>query len=521
MREFPFRLSLGAGLRASDRQHYNKPGLVEAVNCEATQDGLVSYRSVVNPFDEDALYALGLTVNWPFPILFGGSKYTLVASRDAVYVLPEDSFELLPIALHQYGTLTETTISPSTNRWHCAYHQGFWILTNGEATIVHSNEEEMAGIHNRAKVQTEVYIRTVAYSRGRVLFGGFEPGAFWPNTWKQFFREWEGGSEIGQIADMEIEKNMIWWSSIGGGDVQWLFDPESMVSGRYTGHSNAWPLMYDYLRRGESGFMPMSWPGQVLRVLDMEEVVFVGGEGGLSILKPASAPLPTYGETTLSMFTGLAGSNSAAYGRGATVLVNAVGDVQVVDRSGKMETLGYREFLKPHLSDDIVVCYDEAEGRFLIGTDDQQFILNRGLTKVSQRVTSVVGNPVSSIGITTLEPLEDEVVRFQSDTIDMGISQLKTITTIEVPMKTTEDLYVSIGYRTSVGDNWEYTDWRLANAQGVVTLPIAGLEFRVRVKTNYTENTELPEFLKVYWALTDKRNTRGIYDNQIVAGTGQ
>jgi len=93
------------------------------------------------------------------------------------------------------------------------------------------------------------------------------------------------------------------WSMSGGGDVFKLFFNSLAIQGVYKGnttYSDDNPAMFDMLRRGDAGFMPMSWKGTVQEIKPIgQKSLLVYGDTGISLLNWYNEFL-TYGEVVIS-----------------------------------------------------------------------------------------------------------------------------------------------------------------------------------------------------------------------------
>ena len=116
-----------------------------------------------------SLAGSGITIDPPFPQLFAGIQFMLLADKDALYWIDaEDNLD--PVDLYQPSRSPNESPDGSITSggiWHFADAGNFWMLFNG-ITVVFNIPGD------RVYATDSVRINSGCYHRGRVIFGGFD-----------------------------------------------------------------------------------------------------------------------------------------------------------------------------------------------------------------------------------------------------------------------------------------------------------------------------------------------------------
>jgi len=524
MRTFQYELreELNRGLRRDDRAAFNTQALTHLLNAEAGEHCLNTYNPVTLPFSSATLTAAGVSLSWPTPRLFRGRKYTLLADADTIFRVTEAFWTLTEIDLIDYeDKSTEVTLANSSPKpWQFIDMWDTWFLLNGESVVFRTNWESMLGRASGVFLQEDVHIETGCEFRGRVLFGGFDENAFWNNQWKHFWKDWgRREANIGLDLDMPFDENFVWWSTIGGGDALWMFYPYLMMEGIMDGgeaHTIRDPIIFDYIRRNECGFMAMPWQGNVRHLIPLETGVIVIGDNGVNALIPSSGPTPTFGRKDFAELrnVGIANSGAVAGNGDMCLFVDTSGTLWMITKDMKVERLGYAEYLYDLLGNTILVNYaPDPEGwKFFIGTDSETFLFNRwGMSQVDQKVTSTDFADGGVIGYCNTAGSTDNDMELTTDILDFGTKAIKRIESIEIDTKGLSDINATVSYKADALSNYADSSTRNFNKHGFVVLPVAGIEFKIKIVcTTYTAQ-DPPKAIRINWTMADKRNVRSQY----------
>ncbi len=528
MREFSLKIAnFGKGLRSDFRQRKNSGLLTVLKNAEPFGDRLITWQPAINPFSLEVISAAGIDlVDYPYPQLFKGKVYWLLADGQRIFRVHPEDWTLTELTLYNYKSRdVEASVQYTGLPWHFVDMGEAWMLFNGTSTVFHTNFEKMLGHPDVAYVQSDIYIETGCEFRGRALYGGFNGESFWSDEWKSFFAQWADKHELGLSLEMGIAENMVWFSTIGGGDLLWLFYPELMLSGVIedgAAHSGDKPLIFDFLRRNESGLISMPWQGRVRRLIPMESGVVVYGDHGVSFLRPVLEPYPTFG--LIDEFPGLPpeigiASYRAADGDNYThLMLDNKGELWLLTSDLKATKLGYKEFFLDMLGQIIMINYSAEEKAFYIGNDQTTYKLREnGLCQVDQIITSVSFTDGGEVAFCDEAGYRDKQFLLTTDIIDFDLSGYKTINSIEADYAGEGAIYASIYYRNDKSADFSQTEWRRLNPDGWVRLPCSAREFKIALKCSDYSTIDPPSSLNVKWGLADKRMIRSQYVNQATA----
>lgn len=547
MREFSDKISkpLESGLRRYHKTRRGDYQLFQLVNFKSTKYGLVPYEPVVNPFSEELLGGGLLDLDFPFPQLFIGKKYTLLAARDKIYYVdPNDWSAIYELTTYDAeNTSTEKSITEGEH-WEFIDFWDFWVLTNGHCSVFGCAKDRMLGNDYKVYVHDGVPISCGTDHKGRVIFGGFDPTRFWGSTWITMWESWyqlnqdTGISHTVPIADVDVEmpvgNNFVWWSSIGGGDALFLFFPQTVgqdgfISSTYGSDK---PIILDILKKNEQGFVPMPFQGMVRATRPLGDFIINYSDGGVNAMRPVSGPTPTMEQINLGL-GGIACRGAVNGDDKNHVYLDDSG--MLVRISGNLEVtpLGYREFFYPLLGTEIIISHSKNPqnnspfGEYFISNGTQGFYLGEeGLGEHKQIVTSSAYFQGATIGFCNeLVNIADIIGSIGIDVIDAEFPGLKTLEWVRI-MGTetiwdegdTPTLSVAIDYRYRMASDtsWKTTGYRKVNREGFVAFPITGLEFRIRIRIDDYEKLDI-DYVEYGIKAGDRRYKRAVSISSINA----
>lgn len=304
---------------------------------------------------------------------------------------------------------------------------------------------------------------------GLSVEGFFVPGFVALGTFESTFEL------VGEFSFREAPVNWLAWTKVGSAEM--TFD-----------------------QANEAGLAPMEWPGWMLRALQLGDSVIVYGFSGVSVARPVSSPVPTWGFSTLLRETGLASAYSVAGSERRHFFVSGQSDLWMVTAEGP-QRLGFREFLEELSSP--VLNYDETYDRLFISDNVRGFIYDQGLGGGYAALSSVSRGLMMSPGELSGVPLA-----VMTDTLDFGHRGLKQLTWVELGTDTFETLEVACDFRYRVNESWRTSPWVRVNNEGAGFLGVTGVEFRVRVRQLVFEPIRL-DYVNVRFRNLDKRFLRG------------
>jgi hypothetical protein len=498
MQEFnlPLTKALNGGLRTESRLGLNYESALNLIGLKPSPFGLIRHDHVKAGY--------GLVDSWPFSQVFAsnnGDVYKFGVNTVHRYYEEKSVAKTERVKVHLLSEPFSNASIRNGGSWHFVdlFDQGFFAM-NGVSTVFKT------AVDPTALETHDISVSTGCNFHGRVMLAGFKPENFWSNNWKAF---WTGAaSKLGTDIELELKmgKNFVWWSSIGGGDVKFLFDADSCINGPLgtEGFGPERPYIYEILQRNEMGFMPVSFPGTIFNIKPFGNSVIVYGQRGISRLVPMSAPAPGFGLQHISNI-GLASRSAVGSNGSEQVFVDSSGCLWSLSAEGSLKRFGYREYFQPMLGSEIVVTYNPVEEEFYICNATRGFVLNKsGLARMHHSVSSLIDIAGLPTGTTTA--VASDSFQFLSDKIDMGSAGIKTISFIEIGGTGLDDFSALI-YMYKDGVKYQ-TQWRgLKN--GVGFFGVSGDQFQIAVQGKILSETKV-DYLNIKWKRTDKRFIRGL-----------
>ena len=497
MKEFSFIIDdeLVKGLRADRRSPRNTFLLTECENIKPTEFGLVSIDEISQPISNAQLTLHSVTSAWPFPQLFQGQTYTLLLDETTLKIV-DDDWELVDTSIYSAASPSELiSVTAGGGVWHFSDMGDAWLFTNSKGQLLFPRYDLMQsdelpqgiilGVNNDQSVIPRLYykadtvVSTTCVFRGRVLF--------------------------------HYGDNNISWGSIGGGDTWWYWFPSIA--------STSLDLALTRNKSNQAGWLKVPRQGtlQSLKPILGNKV----GQGAvIAYCNNSVTALVPFGPDPASGFgvhtiPGLESIGIAQ--RGAVVgtdtfhvFLDSAGYLWRITADLKSERLGYSEFLEPLLADsDIQLSYDSERGDFFICSDEESYVLTRtGMCKASQRPTTLEHISGSTVGMSSGTFSRSFTVT--TDSFDMGNRGLKTIQGVEINFKNITDFKCAIDWRNTSDETFTTSTFRVVDSRGVVTFPVSGVTFRMRLTGTTAANTEIGEIV-VRWKQSDKRHLRGRY----------
>lgn len=480
MRELTFQIkeALGAGLRPDSRMQRTPGTMTACTNLVPTEWGLCAPPTTTNPFAD--------SVSWPFPQYLRGNGVSLLAGSTTLKSVNETNWTVSSIST--YNPITDASKSIVTGGvWQMVDFWDSWILLNGTCAVYKFNRQGMRGGTNLAYVQDASTVPTCGCSfRGRAMFGGFSLTAWQP--------QWDAIADNAEFTHTPSSRgNVVYWTTIGGGDLEWTLVPELMPTN--------W---LDLLKQGTLGFMPMPFQGRVLAVKPLGNGVMVYGEDGVAMLRPHTDPTPGFG-IAWSERVGIAIRGAVAGDDGRHLFIDHSGVLWAVTGEG-IKRLGYQEFFSPMLGTHIVGSYDPVEGDFRFCNQTVGYIFRNGLSKLEKRTTGLHFVQGGLVGVTTGTPGQ---ATFTTQTFDMDNRGIKQIAVVEVAGSGLTNLEVSVlaGFAAAPSA----TRWVSANSKGVAFPMQSGTDFQISVRGTAAATAKI-DYITVRWKQSDLTAARGVYN---------
>lgn len=475
-----FKEALVNGLRPDARAPRNNKYMSVYANHKPTQFGSRDIDDVALAVSEATMTSASVSLLASSPQIFKGKGVTLLCDKTKIFTVNESTWAVTLITTYDLHDQGETKAITTGGQWHFVDFYNTWFLFNGSCTVFQTQWEDSSKVF----VQDTVMVKTGCdFKRGRMVMAGFDSGNFWSSDWQTL---WE--TQIDKWTDLGYtlsapHKNWIWWSSIGGGDLLHIFLSGLATVGipRLTGGHNASdPFFMEFFKRVQSGFMPMDWQGYVHCVKPLRDHVMVYGEDGISAVTPYSDPIPTFGLQENLLRVGVATRAAVAGNLDKHVFLDADGVLWSVDNSLKLTRLGYEEFLAGSKTAITAMCHDVQFDEHYIHDGLSSWVLTKtGLAKAPQFVTSlfhtdgVAKGVAKNVGTPT-------TATFATDYVDGGTRRLKTVASVEVAVKTSAAVTVTLQHRIEEGIS-PLSTTLTGDTRGVYKAGITCVEFKVRI----------------------------------------
>lgn len=526
MREFTYTAKgIQKGLRRYADWPINGEGLFELRNAKCTEYGIREWESPNAAFSASELIGASLSLSPPLPQLFKGKSNAFLADRSHLHSINTSNFTLDQLLIYDAYTPALQTNIVGDGVWDFIDFGESYMFFNGTSWVFKTGHAKIVGEDEKIFTVITPTIRSGCLFHGRAIYGGFV-GSPWNAEWEAMLRSLLAPGVLPQSTEtglsinfQDIGQNYVWWTSVGGGDLLWLIYPQLAFTGALDGnYKDKLPYFIQSLYRGDWGFMPMDFAGEVVRVvpLDQKDIVAVFGTDGICLLQ-YNREMTTFGKYKMQ---------APRINQRGAVCASNTDLIYIDDRSqlwrlaeNSFELLGYKEYLQQITSGEVNIHYDESENDFIIVGEDKAFIFNSfGLSEIGRVVTGLVnGYTPSRVGTfveTGIDDAEDVEMLMSSHLLDGGTRAQKTVMQIEVELSSgsSDSISVAIDYRYKHSSTFERTAFVPLNDEGIAQIPVSCLEFRWVVKSSNYKNTVIGN-VRYSIQYDDSRTTYGLSDN--------
>lgn len=447
-----FKDGFALGLRPARSIGPDTQYLQRAYNVVPTALGLVPRPPILAPNQDIP------SQQYPFPILFCGSRHNLVFTATDLYSLTED-WELSHIAHQEWGGVPQIAdfmdyVVWATPTGSYAYRDGILSTSPGGAQF-----------------------RSCANLRGQLVVGNCSL----PKGPEKVDHEvWKNRIDVGG-------ENVVAWSKIGSID-------------------------WEYSLSNEVGWAPMPWSGSVLGLLPLGQDMMVYGSDGIAKLSSITEPTPTFG---VSLFGTVGVKNRQAFAGDESFHVfigtdNALYTItpeRALSAEGKApQRLGYEEFLE-NLKDPIVT-FDPVLRHWWIGDEQTCYIYSgTGLGEASEtpsRLNRVNGELLGySFGS------QSRRVEVETNPISFDSRGIKTLMCVEGDLTSSHMVQGFTRYRYNYSRPMQASRPIRLDPRGAFFPIIAGVEISTVLVCEDFQNFYLTK-LWLHFKNTDKTFSRGV-----------
>jgi len=503
MKEFdlPVEEAYQRGLSPDARvgRGFGRGFLAESIGLKPTPYGSRPAADLQEPFSSSQF------ASWPFPQLAIEQSQVLLLGEAAINLV-DDSADPWTVgaalSFVEYEAPETAATLTGGGPWHFTEGLNGGIYTNGVDLLVRDNREAMFG-QARVNRVSDIAVSTLTAHRGRVFYGGFNPADLWTSEWAGLFEKWLLLSpvQIDYQDQQQVSEQFVFWSSIGGGDSLWPFDPPE---------PEQW---LDLFERNEAGFTPLPWTGSVYRLLPLGNGVVAYGDRGITYLNPITAPVTSFGLVDIAAF-GIASRSAAGGDDKVHAFVASDGEVYTLTSGLELQKRGYKQFLAA--GDEFVVSHDSLENDFHIagtagGSEFNYVLTQQGLGQSYQVPTSIARYHDDSFAVTTTT--SDTHFVATTEILDFRSRDIKTVSMVEVGAQLSSgiDIEVAVDYRYSKSASFSRSPWVLVNPEGFARIQMTALEFRLVVRAPITNNPDFqPDYVNVKWQPSGRRAVRGL-----------
>jgi hypothetical protein len=238
-----------------------------------------------------------------------------------------------------------------------------------------------------------------------------------------------------------------------------------------------------------AGERPVDWSGYIWHLGKLGSQILAYGENGVSSFKASGV---NWGMDTIYPL-GLKNKGAYAGDENMHFFVDKLGYLVMVTDS--IQRLDYSEFIDP--MGTVILTLDTKRRLLYICDGSVGYIF--GIESKSFGVGPVnitgLGEKFGNLYVASSNIIETPVFEICTDVYDFGIRRPKIINQIEVGTDVTENLYVTLDYRTSYKHQFRrMPQWHLVNPDGKAFPRCYGVEFRFRLKSTMYEYLELDYF---------------------------
>lgn len=466
MREYSLDMdveALSRGIRNDGNVPVDTLALQDCYNFRATERGLEAPRSITAPSTGDTE-----SVTWPLPQVFRLRQLTLMFSTTKVYTVDE-------------GGDSKTEIASVNNNgvWHVADMFGAWVATNG-SRLVHTTTpaSDTTGTSLVVRVETSPTVQSCCYSRGRVVFGGFQEDTT--------IGLWES-----------LGPNFVAWSSIGGGDV-------------YYPWAGADSDLMDTLKEKLTfGQMPMPSQGTVLSVKPLGKNVVVYSEDSVNLLVLSGDPIATYGLGELAD-VGVLGRGAVAGDDKVHFMISKDKNLWRIDQNYNVQKLRFSNILSNMTASTVCGAFDasERETYFSNGTDGI-VITRTGVSRIANMPTNLYVDASGVLkGLVDVSAETAGIAYAVVSDLELKSRAGKTLHTVESSMEDMTDAEAT-AYTRYKGGSFGTGPTKVFNPEGVAFPRATGHELRIKVKGTVS-GTQKVDYIRATYQTPDKRFRRGL-----------
>lgn len=446
---------------------------------------------------------------------------------DKVYVYGEENaiFTVTGTSLKLIASVSDLNLATTDKPFHMVSFGKVWFLVGENMVLMHAPICGTKGaytadsdyVFNWRVVQwTGTKLRAMANFGRRLYISGFDASdtrydsAEFIQALDIFMKR---HTDV-MYESFEVAKNVVFYGSYLGGDVNWPFVADLALFGLLdaTQATDFSDVYVGSLREGSVGFLLMPMQGRVLRLEALGNALVAYAEDGVAVIQPAGEDGNLHVVRQISR-KGLGDKGLVATAEGFHMYVDTEGKLQFVSNEYTVRELGYEEFLGALITGKAsappVAAFDHDDSEAYFGNGAVSFVRSRsGLGEIWTAVTSLYHHPTTGLtGARASIAPGNGKVRLVTAAVDFAERRFKCIHDYEVGCHGFTDVRIRTHYKNSYAADWNYSEWHEV-IRGGFTIPlVSGYLFRFEIEGTPGNDARF-EYLKVNWQVRDHRNFR-------------
>lgn len=530
MRTFTYPIKdINLGLSPEQKEHINGNYLMDSHAISLNDFGIAyfTYMAIATSMNQDVrdLYAVNSI-----------KRAILIQNSDISYYIDKSTAAAVQFldGNRHWNHITDVINDPPQSNMEDRYHiidfgDAFYLLSTSDVLAYNKrwayddNDEEFLTVFNYDQdADFDTFrISTGCNFKGKVVFGGFDSSKDWGEYWTEWLKTQPYEEWLDQEVNYEMPGNMVMWSPVGI-DIIPSFYSEDMF---YGDQVNTLPDTIDLFKRGDMGFMPMLFGGDVLCIKPLrDQYVVVYGEDGITLLT-SHRDRTTFGRVDLK-HEGLYHRDCVVEGATGHLFLSANKELWFLNNEGQTERLGYSEWMGDFVNGatSYYWSYDYRLDTYYITSIDDENIASskqcfsykpgKGLLKNDQFPIKSISRGVNQTIACTLALPTDLKPLFEIGPYDFELPGFKTIQAIKLNFykEQGDDIQVSFGYKDQLEDAWAYTAWTDydVRGRGKLYFPVTSQYFTIRIRDNADPNKLGISSIHLDIQTPDKSHTRGI-----------
>ena len=527
---FPYSEGLNKGLRPNSKNPRNSQYLTEAYNVKMGRTGAEPFvklaQDIVSPEAE----------GWATPQVFAASAGNFLGTTVGIYGIDYDFTVSAAEKVTSYYNNASVNWSLADFGQYQVWCDNKWMYYlnpyTGASAILSLFNPYAGPLIGEGHGDAQCQVLTIAAMGGRLFLSGLVE--YWD----------PGGPTLIGYNYEPLDK--VFWSRAGGlGTDDLRRITELMTGAEYDAGTT------DPNSKPGAGSITLPFNGRIvaLKELGNKMMAYVGGShfgyletsteptyysgqgGGVAVLTQHASPYPTFGVNVIRP-VGVPRGRPVAGDDKRHVFIDSDGVLWTIDANMKLDRLGYEEFFYPRLiesnsyfylshdsvNDDYYICSRGGVGT--PATVSRTWLLSKnGLSEVHQQVMSVA--PMIDGRVSPYPRTVQAICRTNStdltgyvctDTVDMGMRAIKTITGLEIGASNSAAMVANVDYKYSTIGAFTSSVPKPVHKSGIVTPMVAGTDLRVRVKSTSYVDFDL-DYMNIRWKLNDKRLIRGLHES--------